>query len=109
MSRFKFTNKDHNIFVTGYDRVTGVFIQIYMSECIDEIISINNLGVYVNPKVKDVLTEKQQHLLEETIKRFEKARQSGIDYPNLDLDTILRFADQFGFTNQKNAIRYKMQ
>lgn len=111
MSRFSYTNDDGVDFVTGHDHVTGVFVQIYSPKFLEkesDMVNINNQGVQIDPLATLLVTANQKKGLREIQKRFDSAIKSGISHPNLDMDAILKVADLFGFSEQKDQIRYDM-
>lgn len=94
MSRIEFKNDTWRLAI-GVDQVTSAFLQIWSSneDAENALVIIDNMGVTHAPLGKlaslphDVL-----RLLGQTTERFEHARSRGNPYPNLDAETICKFA-----------------
>lgn len=94
MSRTAFEN-DNYYLVVGVDRITASFMQVWQQphdEQDSALLVIDNTGVRGELNVC-------AGLIKETKQRFTISRQNGNPYPNLDAETICRFAKKIGFQN----------
>ena len=93
MSRFSIFNEEYK-FVYGIDSLS-VFIQVW-SLLDDEkpMLVVDSFGIKEYNRIPQL-----KSLIEETQQRFSISRSQGNSYPNLDINTICRFARKLGFKN----------